>query len=70
MTTGTRLRKAKSKIIPLLLSTTIWTVAGTSFGWYVGSQGGFKRGVNLVADLVIQLHDIDLRPAPRKYTDI
>ena len=70
MSTGTRLKKEPSKIIGLLLSATLWAVIGTSFGWYVGNQGGFKRGVNLMADFVIELKGASGLPVPRKYTDI
>lgn len=57
MTTGTRLKKTKSKIIPLLLSATLWYGLGAGFGWYVGSNGGFHRGVLLTSKLVEELMD-------------
>ena len=57
MTTGTRLTNPSIalKIAGLVFTASLWLFAGTGIGWYVGQEGGFKRGVNLTANLILEL---------------
>jgi len=75
MTTGTRLKNPSIvlKIASLLLSATLWCGIGSFIGWQAGNAGGFRRGVNLTADLIITLMDKKedtTSLSPRKYQDL
>jgi hypothetical protein len=76
MTTGTRLKNHSiwPKIAGAIFSTTLWTIIGTGVGYHVGNTGGFKRGVQLTTNLVLELMEtkeakLNVKP-PRKYTDL
>lgn len=77
MTTGARLKKDRrylKLIIRGLFATTIWFALGLGVGWYQGNNGGFRRGVLMMSELVITMLDkkknasTDIRP--KKYWDL
>ena len=81
MTTGTRLTNGLPvwlTVLKLLTSATVWCLIGSFLGWNIGQAGGFRRGIVLMSNTVIQLAEKlkqdDERDAsslrPPKYTDL
>lgn len=52
------------RITAILASTALWFGLGMFCGHYIGSRGGYARGVRDIAELVIIMRDVDRPPAP------